>query len=227
MRVSLCVKKNIPYGDVSERLGNWLNLSFLSDVDLKALHAVDRIKGYSFGMLAPREKDGVYKEETIYTWQIRAVELDVLTKIRGVIQRTLSEDFALLRVTPVYDTKEGLVLSLTSTTATILRGIESYKQDELNLDEVLRLLNGNGIHALNNVKDLDVSREHAWVKGIEVLTNTAMMVTYKGVKLRGHRYRVHVNPDELSQEITRVVIGSGLGEKSSAMGSGFVSYQLL
>lgn len=226
LEVSVHVNDDIHFTKSLGELGDWLNRAFLRDDKLKDMHASIGYKGYVFSNLIKGESDGVYKRGYLYKWCIRGVSKDVLVRMQRVLKDERGGLFTFVSGRVVeFDVKErGLIEKLTTLNPIILTG-EGIRLEEFDVLKVRSLIEGNMEKKYREFVGGDV-RDHGFISRIEVLSRKPMGLSYKGKTFLGLRYAIYVKEDALSQAYAELAMMTGLGEKNSALGAGFVNAKL-
>ena len=64
-----------------------------------------------------------------------------------------------------------------------------------------------------------------FIEEIEILNTAPYSFFYEGVRFMGYKFRIYPKQDELSQLLSFVALGAGLGEKNALVGAGFCEYR--
>lgn len=226
LEVSVHVNDDVHFTKSLGELGDWLKVAFLRDEKLKDLHGSTGYKGYVYSNLMKGEKDGIYKRGYVYRWIIRGVSRDLLVSIQRVLKDERGGLFTYVsgRVKTFDLVERGIIEKLTTLNPIILNGV-GIRIEEFDVLEVKRLIEGNLEKKYREFVGGDV-RGHEFISRIEVLSRKPMGLHYKDVKLLGLQYAIHVKEDELSQAYAELAMMTGLGEKNSALGAGFVNAKL-
>ena len=57
---------------------------------------------------------------------------------------------------------------------------------------------------------------------VEIINNIAITMNYKGIKLLGYKYNIYFKENSFAQELANFITVTGLLEKNSSLGCGFV-----
>ncbi|MFR1889198.1 MAG: CRISPR-associated endoribonuclease Cas6 [Anaerostipes caccae] len=92
------------------------------------------------------------------------------------------------------------------------------------LQEYEKRLTVNLVKKYNAFCDTKINEDFEFIRMIEVKNRTPITVSYKKIKLLGDKIALKVADNELSQELSYMTLGTGLGE-INARGAGFVNYR--
>lgn len=88
LKVLVSLKQDIKSEETYEQISKLISNTMLKDEKLKQMHEENMYKNYVFCNLYPIEKDGIYKKEHIYTFDIRFINLQNAMKIKQLLSIT-------------------------------------------------------------------------------------------------------------------------------------------
>lgn len=91
LKVLVSLKQDIKSEETYEQISKLISNAMLKDEKLKEMHEENMYKNYVFCNLYPIEKDGIYKKEHIYTFDIRFINLQNAMKIKQLL--TITREF--------------------------------------------------------------------------------------------------------------------------------------
>lgn len=215
--------EDLHYAVAHEEVGKVVSKIMLHHPDLKQLHQEVKNKLYVFSNLSPIEKDGVYKKGNVYKFCVRSNKKELLEKFQMATRSLIPSAQDLIYVLHVEIRKNRT--SMIQTLYTLNPLIVTVDSGPWKLEHGLLLLQ-NRIQANAEKKYSDVTGKSlknspSFIEHVEILTEKPYAYRYKGMKLLGHKLRVVIRTDEISQGLATVVLGSGMGEKGSSLGAGF------
>lgn len=92
------------------------------------------------------------------------------------------------------------------------------------MEEYEKRLTVNLIKKYNNFCSTKIDEDFEFIRMIQVQNRAPIAVAYKKIKLLGDKIALKVADNELSQELSYMTLGTGLGE-INARGAGFVNYR--
>jgi CRISPR-associated endoribonuclease Cas6 len=196
------------------------------DEHLAKLHKENTFKHYVFDSFSPVQKDGIYKEDNIYTFRIRSFDKDFIDKMAFLIKKAKSELFD-VKIVEKRIIKQRFLTKLMSITPTIV----TFKNDNDKLyhwtleksGDIMKLYNAlqnNLLKKYENFFNEKLEPEQNFIQLLEIKNQKPQTVNYKGIRLFGNKFLIVPNEDEVSQKLAFTAIACGLGEKNS-VGCGF------
>nr|KEH99706.1 hypothetical protein Z952_p0029 [Clostridium botulinum C/D str. BKT75002]KEI05184.1 hypothetical protein Z954_0029 [Clostridium botulinum C/D str. BKT2873] len=227
------LKQNMHYKGVPEYLGSLINYCMLRDEKLEKLHNAKGLKGYVFNTLTPFEKDGMYKQNNIYQFSIRSINLDILKRIQNAIKNINNDEMASVNTT-LTTWHQKYMESLYTYTPSVL----TLKEDEV--PEKLKKIKSSSKYWVNgcsnkvlvdrieknmikkynfftgnNIENISV------VSDIQVLNEYPILIKYKKANVMANKFLIKIENSKLAQDIAFITLATGLLEKSSSIGCGF------
>lgn len=220
--VSVLLEKSIHHLSMHEMLGHWISKSHLKVAQLRTEHYERKYKHYVFSSLYPLEKDGVYKSGRVYVLTIRSSVRDLLRLIEGGIRALKGDDF--MQVVSMEHRKRSFshVSELVTVTPTIVTVDHKPWMSSDSIELLQNQLQANAEKKLRTLfPEEALNVEQSFIQGIRLENRKPIAITYKGKKLIGNKFKLFIQDDPVSQRLANIVLGSGLAEKNSALGTGF------
>ncbi|MFX3619008.1 MAG: CRISPR-associated endoribonuclease Cas6 [Sporolactobacillus sp.] len=217
--VTALLKRQLPYQNAQEEIGNLINFSMLKDERLKVLHKQKFYKFYSFNNLYPVESDGLYQSGKIYIFRMRFAKQDVAEKMKKCLSGLENRTFKILalELRVLHPRFINMLYTITPCIVTVDSGPFMPDGDLVFLKERLEINAVKKYQALFG-KQL-INRD--FIERIEIINRKPTVTRYKDMTYLGNKIKVFVRSDESSQKLAGVVTFAGLGEKSSSLGAGF------
>lgn len=217
--ITVLLKKDLYYQAVQEEIGIFLNRSMLKNDNLKKFHRETRLKGYVYSGLYPVEKTKIYSKGNVYVFRLRSLDENFIRTMEICIRGQRDNVFQVISGEKRLWTK-GVIQELHSITPFFITVDDSPWLQEDDFDLLIKRLQINAEKKYRDFIQEDIETNQ-FVQRIELLNYKPMAVRYKGIKLLGHKAKIIVNNDDDAQRLAYTVLGSGLGEKNSAVGGGF------
>lgn len=223
LKITVKLKKDIYFDEVTEKLSTLINKSMLYDEYLKSIHEVNNYKLYVFEGLSPFEKDKVYKKGNFYMTRLRCIDKVIAEAFRLCLKNTNTNEFDVLSV----DIDEIIfkpvknIFNVTPAIATI--NSEAWT-GKINVDMLKNSINNNILKKIKMINGADEILSHDMIKSIEIKNMKPIAFKYKNRKLIGNKFDIQVKEDELSQIMAYIAISTGLLEKNS-LGYGYCLYK--
>lgn len=219
LSVDVRLRKDIYYLHAQEVLSNFIFYSMLLDDNLKSLHKENMYKNYVFGNFYPIEKvTRTYKAGKHYTFRFRTLDGEIANRFLAVFQEVQDRIIKVTNVSmgKIPNRKISELYTINPLIVTIddgpwLQGdnVEVFKTRLIdNLEKKYSEFFGESVCADD------------FIKLIRFMNRTPVATQYKGVKLLGHKVKIEIGDSTAAQQLARVAIGTGLGEKGS-LGFGF------
>ena len=74
LKIITLLKQNLKNEETYEKISNLISYAMLKDKNLKEIHEKNTFKNYVFCSLYPVQKDGIYKQNNIYSSDLRGLE---------------------------------------------------------------------------------------------------------------------------------------------------------
>lgn len=222
--VTIFLKEDLHHRDSLEKIGNNIAHLFLHDKVLSELHQRTGWKHYVFSNLYRFEKDGIYKEGSLYYFKIRSSDPSLLKRIKDVL-RFPNQLFQVISSELKRKTVPTFIEKLITTNPVIVTlPKENWEESKYwvtgNIESLKQQLERN-IEKKFNDKFQTTHEGHSFIKGIQIKTRTPMKTHYKKRSFLGHKMEVFIHEDELSQSYAKLAMEEGLGEKNAVVGGGF------
>lgn len=225
LRVNVYLNNDISMKEVYDKLANFINYSFNNSQTLSCLHLQKGFKGFSWSGLYPIEKDGVYKADEIYSFTIRTHSKNHKDEFIKCLNGLCNDDFIVTEVTvKQYEYKNiDYVDCLTPMIYTKSENNMRWNHEVDNVDNLKEGIFNNLIKKYNALNDTEFQCNcKDVIKNIQLRCKCGIVVKYKGIILLGYKVRVYFQQNPISQSIANMGTVTGIGEKNSSTGMGFV-----
>ena len=225
IRLKLFLLKNIQAGDVQALIARFIDKSFLQEEKFMVMHEENIYKNYCYDLLAPLEKDKVYKAEQIYTLTIRTVDEELADFFYRVCPEISTREFkglnAQIRILP-----KKIIEFIYTLTPVIIKSEDGYWRNTMTPADFAERLNINLLKKYKQLTKADEVDTAQIYSMLEFLNKRPIPMKYKKIKLLGDKVRLSILDDEFAQELAYLSLGVGIGEMN-ARGAGFVNYRWL
>lgn len=217
MKIIVILNENIKYENTYENISNLIARAMLNDNNLRKLHEENKYKLYTFCSLYPFEKDGIYKKDKMYAFDMRYLNMNFGLKIKQLLGIIKDPKFKVVS-TNIETHKLGKISKLVSLTPSICTvGKNNYKLNgDINLVKS-RLIAG----AEKKYSDITGDKVSCdFIKSIVQTNIKPIKLPYKNTNLLGYKFEIEVKDDEVSQNLAQILYATGILEKNS-QGYGF------
>lgn len=215
------LKENIHFRGVGEFIGKHISYIMTKDEKLKELHSEHNIKMYCFDYLFPREDDKTYKKGAVYVFKIRTPKEELAKRFRRVMTQYESSHMKCLgcqlKIMQLRTFDE--IYTVTPALATFGKKYWTVEEDfeELqdriinNLSKKYKLITGENLNSDSN--DIEF---------IDIKNKIPIIQRYKEGSLICNKFKIVFAKNENGRKLAYAALSSGLLEKSSTLGLGFV-----
>ena len=98
LKVIALLKQNLKNEETYEKISNLISYAMLKDKNLKEMHEKNTYKNYVFCSLYPVQKDGIYKQNNIYSFDLRGLEFSKIMKLKQVLANVENEYFKIIQI---------------------------------------------------------------------------------------------------------------------------------
>lgn len=220
LKIFITMKKDVKSSVMYEILNKFINKGLLNDKRLSLAHKKNCFKFYTFGLPYKIEKDGIYKKDKMYAFNIRSVSVEFILALARCIENGCEYFLVEGKSVNSYTYKKiNKLISLTPTVVTLENGHYWCEADGV---EVLKnKLNSNIERKLKAYfDDFKIEKGFNFIKDIEVKNKRLIMIPYKSAMLFGNKLEILVEENEMAQTMATMALAVGLGEKGS-VGCGY------
>ena len=225
LKIRVRLSKDVSFIDAPYNIGVFINNSMLNNLILKKIHEEKKYK-YVYDTFYPLEKDGVYKNNKIYSFRLRSVNIQFLNKMALAIYN--HEYFGIkaidvdLRVNSIQNIDKLFAIKPVIVTINNKPWLKNNNSIEL----LRKRLNENLCKKIKQYrKEKFVEDNNDFIESLEIINRKPFKYKYKNIVLLGNKLNIKVKDDEESQEKALMAIALGLGEKGSSLGAGFCNYK--
>lgn len=217
LKVTVLVKQDITSEESYEKISDFISYAMLKDKILKEVHEKNTFKNYVFCSLYPIQKDGIYKQNNIYFFDLRGMDFSKILKLKQVLQNLENQYFKTIQIS--LQTHEQIkidkLVTLTPAIITTPKGDYDIK-DDMNLvkDRILSNIQKKYKSIYNTAVDID------FIKAIKKTNINPIKIPYKNIYMLGNKFEIEVKEDPMSQNLAYLAVSIGILEKN-AIGFGF------
>lgn len=217
LKVVVIPKQNIKNEEAYEKISKLIANAMLKDEELKQIHEKNEYKNYVFCNLYPVQKSGIYSAGSMYTFDIRFVNLSIAMKIKQFLSLIQNEDFKIVMSNLETNSQRKIKKLITLTPAVITTDKGDYKIDD-NMQLVKERILANTQKKYNQIYNEKVDID--FINEIKQINQKPVKIPYKNIYMLGNKFEITIKDDEMSQKLAYLVLSVGLLEKNS-IGLGF------
>lgn len=214
--------KNIPLDHILEEISNFIDTGLGKTEKMLEFHEGRGFKNYSHSGFKELEKDKIYKEGKIYSFSIRCID-EVL---KNYFSQTLADTST--------STMKGLVAivkpipkiyieKLFTLTPTIIKLDKGYWKGNIDFETYERRIIENSIKKAKAILG-DFDENFVLYNNIKLLNRKPIATCFKNISLLGDKFELAIANNEMAQNISYILLGTGVCEICSR-GFGFVNYK--
>lgn len=227
IRVDIKLGKDVKFKDAGEFISDAINKAILYDKELSLRHKTNTFKHYCFSSFYPPEKDGIYKKNKFYNFDLRSLDSSFVEKIEHFLSVDQNPNFKVLNIK-----KSRVKQFFISELYTVTPAVISFEDENKKLyhwtmqkdGDILKLQNAIQNNLLRKYKSFygdEPKPIQNFIQLLELKNQKPQTTNYKGIRLFGNKFRIIPNEDEVSQKLAFMALSCGLGEKGSSVGVGF------
>lgn len=217
LKVVTLLKNDINNIEVYEKLSKIISKAMLKDKYLRELHEKNEYKNYVFCNLYPVEKNGIYKKGSMYTFDVRFIDLKFAAKIKQLLEKNEDEKFKIIMSKLETNVQRNIKKLITLTPAVITTQKGDYLiNNDLELVKTRVLANIQKKYKQLYEETVNVD----FIKDIKQINDNPIKIPYKNINILGNKFEIAVKEDQMSQNLAYLALAIGLLEKN-AEGFGF------
>lgn len=216
------ILEDIKNVDVPYYINKNISMAMLLDNNLKILHKNTDFKYYTFSNFYPIEKGKTYEKSKIYVFNIRSIDLNLIMKLRRVLN-IAKLDFKIL-ATQIKKYKQKHVTEIFTLTPVVSTIDKRYWTSENSLEDMIKNICKNTVRKYNKYYKTNMTDEYVFVDGIIKTNQKPIKIPYKNTSFIGNKFRLIIKTDKISQDLAYFAISVGILEKNSA-GCGYCTYK--
>lgn len=217
LKITTLLKQDLNNSETYGKISDLISYAMLKDKTLKDLHEKNTYKNYVFCNLYPVQKDGIYKQNNIYFFDLRGIEFEKIIKLKQVIQDLENDYFKVIQVNFQTYTKSNIKRLITLTPAIITTSKGDYDIRE-NMELVKNRMLANIQKKYKNIYNTPVDVD--FIKSIKKINNKPIKIPYKNINMLGNKFEIEIKEDPMSQNLAYLALSIGILEKNS-QGFGF------
>lgn len=222
--LKLFLLKDINCENVYAKISNFIDSALAKDSQLLNLHNSNMFKYYVFNTFYPIEKEQLYKNNNIYTIQIRTIDKKLAEYFNSVLKNHYTEDMKGLTIGIKIVPKKDINYIYSITPVLLKNNDFGYWRDNLSVIDFERRIRENLIKKYNSILNLKIEENFELFTSLEITNEKPIAFPYKGKKILGDKIRIDINDNEIAQELAYMALGTGVGEMN-ARGAGYVNYK--
>lgn len=217
--VTIHLHQDIPAKSIQEALSKHISAAMYKNAHLKSLHEQNCFKLYNYCSPAPLESDRVYHQGRLYTFHLRTPDITFACAMKTYIP-TVNSSFKVVSVELRQYTRQ-LISELVTLTPIICTMDNRCWLPQDGIGLLSERLHKNAVKKCKLLDNSFAESTELFFSHIELLNEKAIVVPYKNTTLLGHKVKLVVNPDDISQKLGFMVLAAGALEKNS-LGFGYV-----
>ena len=217
LKVIAMPKRDIKNEEAYEKISKLIANAMLRDDELKQTHEKNEYKNYVFCNLYPVQKNGTYNAGSIYTFDIRFINLSIAIKMKQFLSIIQNDDLKIVMSNLETNSQRKIKRLITLTPAVITTDKGDYKIDN-NMQFVKKRILANTQKKYNQIYNEKVDVD--FIDEIKQTNQKPIKIPYKNIYMLGNKFEITVKEDEISQNLAYLALSVGLLEKNS-IGLGF------
>lgn len=217
LKVITLLKQNLKNEETYEKISNLISYAMLKDKNLKEIHEKNTFKNYVFCSLYPVQKDGIYKQNNIYSFDLRGLEFSKIMKLKQVLTGLENDYFKIIQIN-LQNHEQIKINKLITLTPTIITTPKGDYDIQDNMELVKDRILANIQKKYKNIYNTEVNVD--FIKEIKKTNRTPIKIPYKNINMLGNKFEIEAKEDPMSQNLAYLALSIGILEKNS-LGLGF------
>ncbi|HAQ40099.1 MAG TPA: CRISPR-associated endoribonuclease Cas6 [Clostridiales bacterium] len=215
--------RSIKLDHILSEISSFVDAALASDEKMLEFHRSYGYKNYVLSGFKELELDKCYKEGRIYTFSVRCVKEELCDFFAQNLADTKIVTMKGL-VTTVKTIPELFLEKLYTVTPSLIKldGV-GYWRGSLSFQEYEKRLFDNCIKKYKHLTGKEIDENFSLYSRIQMLNNKPIANYFKGVRLLGDKFELHIAENEDAQNIAYMLLGTGVCENNSR-GYGFLNY---
>lgn len=226
LSVKVYASRNIKIEEAQIKISDLLNQTLAKNKEYLELHNKNKFKNYVYDSLYPISKNKVYESDKIYTFKIRTIDSKLsnyfLKELENSYTNTLKVLKVDIKIIPKYHLEK-----IYSISPVIEKNENGYWKNVSTIDQYIDRLKINLVKKYNAFTGEKISEDFQLFKSIEFLNKKPIAIKYKDITFLADKLELVIADDEISQKISYMAIGTGIGEMNASVGAGFVNYRFI
>lgn len=217
LKITVLLKCGLKSMEAYEKISNLVAYAMLRDESLKCLHEKNAYKNYVFCNLYPVQKDGIYKQNNIYFFDLRGIEFNKIIKLKQVMSDLENDYFKVIQINFQTYTQTTIKKLITLTPAIITTPEGDYDIKE-NMDLVKTRILANTQKKYKSIYGTTMDID--FIKSVKKISEKPIKIPYKNMHMLGNKFEIEIKEDPMSQNLAYIMLSIGALEKNS-LGFGF------
>lgn len=224
INIRVYTKTKIALEDVGKRLTYLVDSVIIKDEKYLLMHKTNIFKPYIFNYLYPVEKAKEYKDETLYTFQIRTLDSNLMDYLCDALPKQETNELLVVQVNRKIIYKRNQLTKLYSITPTIIKVEEGVYWRNANY-ELQDLKEQFRNHSIKKWNTFFPNRKIEQSDNVPVFTeirhlnkDMPIKVSYKNINLLGDKFEFMISDDYKSQQIAFLILCTGLEMNTRGFG---------
>ena len=217
LKIITLLKQNLKNEETYEKISNLISYAMLKDKNLKEIHEKNTFKNYVFCSLYPVQKDGIYKQNNIYSFDLIGLEFSKIMKLKQVLTGLENDYFKIIQIN-LQNHEQIKINKLITLTPTIITTPKGDYDIQDNMELVKDRILANIQKKYKNIYNTEVNVD--FIKEIKKTNRQPIKIPYKNINMLGNKFEIEVKEDPMSQNLAYLALSIGILEKNS-LGLGF------
>lgn len=211
LKVNVLLKCDIENFETYEKLDDLIITAITENKEVKK-DKEDTNKGYVFCNLYPVEREAIYKKNKTYTFDIRSIKYNKIMQIKQMIQKAENTYFKVIKI-ELQVNKQRKIEKLITLTPTIITNKKGGYEINKDLDFIKEKILKNTKEKYKELYNINVDID--FIKQIKQINRLPIKIPYKNKKMLGNKFEIEVKNDQISQDLSYLILSMGMLEKNS------------
>lgn len=208
---------------VLSEISSFVDTALASDEKMLKFHRSYGYKNYVFSGFKELEMEKLYKEGKVYTFSVRCIQKGLCDFFAQRFGNT--QTVTMKGLVTVVKTIPKLFFEKLYTVTPALMKVEGagYWRGTLSFEEYEKRLFENCVKKYKQLTGKEIDENFSLYNRIQMLNNKPIANYFKGIRLLGDKFELHIAENDEAQHISYMLLGTGVLENNSR-GYGFLNY---
>lgn len=214
------LQEDIHFKESSYRISKYISKAMALDEISLDRHLEKGFKHYVFSGLFPIEKEKVYKAGRIYIFRLNTLDYEFADLMNKNLSKA-EDNYIKVVATQKKICNVSYINQIYTATPAVVTLEDKYWTIGDDIDLLEERMQSNLEKKYKDFYKKNINPIQKFASSMEIMNNKPIYYKYKNISILGNKFRIHINSDEISQELALIAVASGLLEKNSSLGMGF------
>ncbi|MEG2323508.1 MAG: CRISPR-associated endoribonuclease Cas6 [Anaerovoracaceae bacterium] len=223
IKTKIYLLEDVSQENALEAIAAFVDKALCEDPKWEKEHKENKYKVYICSGLAPVEKFGVYKKDSLYNFTLRTLDMPLAKYLMDKLANTQTKIMKGI-VNEVWPVLKKPIEKLYSLTPVIIKSeTGKYWRGNMSLEDYQNRIRINLIKKYNQIVETKIDEDFDLWNLFEFKNQKPIATPYKNIKLLGDKVELRIADNQRAQDLAYMALATGLGEMGSR-NFGYVNY---